>query len=203
MSEAATGLRGLLSTACGQSAADGVVVDSARREAAFEELLRLVMIYIRAGMGRRLRDHRESMDVCQSVATSFIEDFETGRINFETEAQLAAYLQRVVQHKLADLARADAALKRGGGAQVGRLDAQGDVVGQPTAREADAASADIRRDEALALLLATLSEEDQVLVRMRRQGLSWEQIAQSLGRESAALRQHFSRIQKRLGQSFE
>jgi len=46
------------------------------------------MIYIRAGMGRRLRDHRESVDVCQSVAKSFIEDFETGRINFDTEAQL-------------------------------------------------------------------------------------------------------------------
>ena len=48
--------------------------DPGARDAAFAELLRLVGIYVRAGMGRGLRARRESMDVCQSVAKSFIDD---------------------------------------------------------------------------------------------------------------------------------
>jgi DNA-binding NarL/FixJ family response regulator len=91
----------LLRRASGEDAA----ADPAAREAAFDELLRLVMIAVRAGMGRRLRDHRESADIGQSVARSFVDDFEHGRVAFTTEAELAAYLQRVVRSKLADLAR--------------------------------------------------------------------------------------------------
>jgi RNA polymerase sigma factor (sigma-70 family) len=193
-----SGLKALLSTACGRPGPDGVPVPAPQREAAFEELLRLVMIYIRAGMGRRLRDHRESADVCQSVAKSFIEDFESGRLVFDTEAQLAAYLQRVVQHKLVDLARADAAAKRGGGAREIALDDSGGAPSVPAANPG--ASADMREEEALARVMLQLSEEDQVLVRMRRQGMSWEQIAGVLGRDSAAVRQQFSRIQKRIGE---
>ena len=171
-------------------------MDASARDAAFEELLRLVMIYIRAGMGRRLRDHRESEDVCQSVARSFVEDFESGRLSFESEAQLAAYLQRIVQNKLVDLARADAAAKRGGGERPGPLEESnaGDVR-----RPSESVSAELRGDEALAALLESLSPDEQALVRLRRQGLSWEQIAGVLGREATALRQQFSRLQKRVG----
>lgn len=193
------GLTGLLVAACGRGA-----VDAAAREAAFEELMRLVMIYIRAGMGRRLRDHRESADVCQSVAKSFVEDFEGGKLSFESEAQLAAYLQRVVQSKLADLARRDAAAKRGGGAREVRLDPPaGDGRGGWELGNARAphvgASADLRRDEAYQYVLKGLTEEEQSIVRLRQQGLSWEQIARMVGGEAAALRQQFSRAQRRVG----
>lgn len=194
--ESGGGLKALLGRACGK---DG---DPRAREEAFEELLRLITIAIRAGMGRKLRDHRESADVCQSVAKSFVEDFEAGRLVFETEAQLAAYLQRVVQNKLVDLARADAAAKRGGGERAGPLnEAVADVQG----RDAASASADLRGDEALGSLLAGLSVEEQALVRLRRQGLSWEQIARVLGggRDAPTLRQQFSRLQKRVGRGLE
>lgn len=190
------GLRALLGRACGKGG------DARAREEAFEELLRLVTIAIRAGMGRRLRDHRESGDVCQSVARSFVEDFEAGRLEFETEAQLAAYLRRVVKHKLVDLARADAAAKRGGGRPTARDDgavsAAADVHGP-------SASAGLRADEALEGLLAGLSAEEQALVRLRRQGLSWEQIADALGdgRDAVALRQQFSRLRRRVGEGPE
>ncbi len=191
--ESGGGLKALLGRACGREG------DARAREEAFEELLRLVTIAIRAGMGRRLRDHRDSGDVCQSVARSFVEDFEAGRLVFETEPQLAAYLQRVVQHKLVDLARADAAAKRGGGRRTSRLDSG--LSGTPDPSAPDAGE-DLRGDEALESLLAGLSEDEQALVRLRRQGLSWEQIAAVLGdgRDAAALRQQFSRLQRRMGE---
>lgn len=190
--ESGGGLKALLGRACGREG------DARAREEAFEELLRLVTIAIRAGMGRRLRDHRDSGDVCQSVARSFVEDFEAGRLVFETEPQLAAYLQRVVQHKLVDLARADAAAKRGGGRRTTPLDAGMSGAPDPGA---PTASADLRAQETLESLLARLSEQEQALVRLRRQGLSWDQIAGVLsdGRDAAALRQQFSRLQKKLG----
>jgi hypothetical protein len=94
----------------GLGAADGV-----QRERAYAELLRLVSIFVRVRMGSRLRDHRESMDVCQSIAKSFVDDAAQGRLTFESPAALTAYLQRVVQTKLAELSRHDTALKRGGG----------------------------------------------------------------------------------------
>jgi len=208
-----------LARACGRDAT-GAALAAPDREAAFAELMRLVMISIRAGMGRRLRDHRESADVCQSVAKSFVEDFESGRVSFETEAQVAAYLQRVVQSKLVDLARHDAAAKRGGGGGVGdgsaarggplapaqRIGPNSSESGgglDPAARgyaRGSEASADMRTQEAMARVMSTLSEDDQVLVRMRGQGLSWEQIAGALGKESAAVRQQFSRIQRKIGE---
>lgn len=189
------GLKALLTRACGGGDAAG---DPRAREAAFEELLRLVMISIRAGMGRRLRDHRESADVCQSVAKSFVDDYEAGRVRFETEAQLAAYLQRVVRSKLADLARHDVAAKRGGGARAGEQS-----VGEVPDAAAAGASAALRADEAHDRVMRGLTEPEQVLIRLRAQGLSWEQIAAVLDRDAAALRQQFSRIQRRLGRSDE
>lgn len=197
------GLQSLLGRACGNAGGGSGAVDPRDREAAFEELLRLVMIYIRAGMGRRLRDHRESSDVCQSIAKSFVSDFALGKLRFETEAQLAAYLQRVVQSKLADLARSDAAAKRGGGARALPLDATGvdggAGVGAAATPAGEGASADLRRDEAYERVIADLSEDEQAVVRLRKQGQSWEQIARILGKDAAALRQQFSRAQRRLG----
>lgn len=191
----AGGLKALLTRACGGGDAAG---DPRAREAAFEELLRLVMISIRAGMGRKLRDHRESADVCQSVAKSFVDDYEAGRVKFDSEAQLAAYLQRVVRSKLADLARHDVAAKRGAGAR-----AVDQSVGDLHDAAAAGASAVLRTDEAQRRLFSQLTEPEQVLVRLRAQGLGWEQIAAVLNKDAAALRQQFSRIQRRLGQSEE
>lgn len=166
--------------------------DPRAREAAFEELVRLVMIFIRAGMGRRLRDHRESADVCQSIARSFISDFEEGKLRFESESQLSAYLQRIVRSKLADLARHDAADKRGGGAR------EASIPDEVVPAAGPGASADMRRDEAFQQVISGLSADEQVIVRLRRQGMTWEQIAGIVGRDGAAVRQQFSRAQRRI-----
>jgi DNA-directed RNA polymerase specialized sigma24 family protein len=177
-------LSGLLSRAC---AGEG-----AAREAAMDELLRLLMIYIRAGMGRRLRDHRESVDVCQSLARSFVEDFEAGKLEFPSEAALAGYIQQVVRSKLADLGRHDGALKRGGGAAH-----DGDVAGVSTGGAGPASVAAAR--EGTERAMAQLTPEEQELVRLRGSGVEWEVIARQLGGTPTALRQQYSRVQRRLG----
>jgi DNA-directed RNA polymerase specialized sigma24 family protein len=171
----------------------------AERERAFDELMRLLMILVRARMDARLRSRRESVDVCQSVVKSFVQDFHAGKVAFENEAALAGYLQTVVKNKLADLARMDTALRRGGG----RADAPmyDPVTGSDNAPPDDGAgvSTVVADAEARERMMATLSDEDRRLFDLRARGLEWDQIAQVTGETSAALRKRWSRMQQRLG----
>jgi len=179
------------------------VPDGRARDAAFNELLRLVMIFVRAGMGRRLRDRRESVDVCQSIARSFVEDFEAGKLEFESEAALAGYLRSVVRSKLVDLSRHDGREKRGGGqggegVRAVSLDGPAFAAAFEPAADGPSASFDVRTEEARTRILALLSADEQALLRLRWRGLSWEQIGSDLKRDSGAIRQQFSRMQKRV-----
>jgi DNA-directed RNA polymerase specialized sigma24 family protein len=166
--------------------------DPAAREAAFDELLRLLMIYIRAAMGHRLRDHRESIDVCQSIAKSFVGDFEEGRIAFDSEAAVAAYLKKTVRSKLADLARHDNAHKRA--AHHSPIDSHGPATQNPGPRSL------IIEVEDKARALGQLTDEERTLIDLRQRGIDWETIAQQLGKDPATLRQQFSRAQRRIAE---
>jgi len=171
--------------------------DGAKRDAAFAELLRLVTIFVRAGMGSKLRNSRESVDVCQSVARSFVDDFGMGRLKFENETALAAYLKQVVKHKLAELARADGALKRGGGETPISL-ASGDGL-DPGSDDASA-SIQAASNEDLSRITAVLSPEEQTLIRLRQGGAEWDVIGKELGKDAAAVRQQFSRLQRKMAE---
>ncbi len=172
--------------------------DERERDEAFAELLSLTMIFVRASMGRKLRDARESVDVCQSVAASLAENVRLGRVKFENEASLAGYLGKVVRTKLAMLARHDAAEKRGGGAGTVAL---GDGE-QAAGREASASYVEQGR-EAYGRLIAALSDDEQELLRLRAGGMAWGQIADRTGSAEATLRQQFSRLQRRVAQELE
>ncbi len=189
-------LSGLLSRAC-----DGA--DANAREAAFDELLRLLMIFVRAGMGTRLRDHRESMDVCQSVARSFVEDFGRGTLVFESEAALAGYLKQTVRTKLADLSRHDGARKRGAGARAFAIGPgeSGDVAVRDPSSDEPGPDTVILEGEAKERALAALGEDDRTLVRLRLEGQSWDDISRLTGKNAAALRQQFSRAQRRIAET--
>ncbi len=170
--------------------------DPTQRERAYAELLRLVSIFVRVRMGNRLRNHRESMDVCQSIAKSFVDDASKGQLTFDSPAALTAYLQRVVQTKLAELARHDAALKRGGGiGDAAALDAFGSAI---AADNSPTASRQALHDEVSERILQALSEEERHLVTLRRRGIEWAEIARSLSINEATLRQRWSRLQKRI-----
>lgn len=171
---------------------------AAARERAFSELLRLVTIFVKARMGDKLREHRDSIDVCQSIAKSFVEDASRGRLAFDNQAAFNAYLQQVVRTKLAELARYDSAAKRGGGdggTHSGRLD-------NPDTRPGDdpTASMEAIGRERAEQINDQLTAEDIEIAAMRGRGLEWAAIAATIGKNEAALRQRWSRIQRQVTQ---
>jgi|GEM_PF-1185005 len=166
---------------------------AAVRERAFAELLRLVTIFVRARMGGRLREHRESIDVCQSIAKSFVEDASSGKLVFENQAAFNGYLQQVVRTKLAELARHDGAVKRGGERVRGhRLDPDSCIGTSPTA------SMHAMGRERAEEIVGQLTAEDVEVAAMRSRGLEWSVIAAATGKSEASLRQRWSRVQRRI-----
>ncbi|MBL8964424.1 MAG: hypothetical protein KF787_01055 [Phycisphaeraceae bacterium] len=163
------------------------------RDRAFEELLRLLMIFVRVGMGESLRRHRDSVDLCQSVARSFVGDLREGRLEFPTEAALVAYLQRVVRTKLAQAARHDNAAKRGGGIVLEHARNGPDAL--PS--QVPTASMDAVGGESARRWLDALSPDERDLIRLRQAGLAWDQIGHRLGKSPESLRQTWSRLQRR------
>lgn len=173
-------------------------LEGVERDRAFEDLVRLLMIMVRARMDHKLRAGRESMDVCQSVAKSFVDDWQAGRVQFENEAALAGYLQTVVRNKLADLSRRDTALRRGGGDRPLPIDDERGVSASAIAGTGPGASSIVAEAELREKSLANLTDEDRALIDLRRRGLEWDQIAAELGESSAALRKRWSRLQARV-----
>lgn len=194
--------------------------DASVRDQAYAELTQLLMMLVRASMSVRIRrggGGRESMDVCQSLARSFVAEIEDGRIRFDSEAALVAYLHRVVKNKLTDLARLDAAQKRGGQAPqaVGnsetgvasparapvRLDP--DRLAEPGAGKTanPAASSIAANREAARLIQTQLSDEDRSLIDLRNRGLSWAMIAEMLNAGEPTVRKRWSRLQERIESS--
>ncbi len=175
-------------------------------DAAFSELLRLVRLLVRSGMGRRLRDFRESADVCQSIARSFIADQRAGAIAFESEQQLVAYLRTVVASKLASIARSDQALKRGGPRGHDHASGQRDVEQLADTRGAARGhaidpSTPAVNSETSEQVDAALTDDDRELARLRLRGMDWSQIAEHLNQDPQALRKRWSRMIGRLGEA--
>jgi DNA-directed RNA polymerase specialized sigma24 family protein len=174
-------------------------LEGAERDHAFDELVRLLMIMVRARMSPKLRASRESVDVCQSVAKSFVEDWQSGRLKFENEAALAGYLQTVVRNKLADLSRRDTAARRGGGVLPIAIDADHGVSEGAIAGNQPGASTMAEAGELNDRLLGEITPQEHQLIDLRRRGLEWEHIADIMQESSAALRKRWSRLQERIG----
>lgn len=172
--------------------------DAAARDRAFAEISRLLTVLVRARMGSRLRGRRESVDVCQSVAKSMVDDLNAGRLSFHSDAALMAYLQQVVKTKLAELARHDGAKRREGERHESSIAAESGL-GQGLEAHAPDWTASIKASHAeqYALFLAKLDEPDRRLLELRGRGLEWEQVATELGVEAGVARKRFSRLQQR------
>ncbi|MFZ4573430.1 MAG: ECF-type sigma factor [Phycisphaerales bacterium] len=160
--------------------------ESSRR--ASEELLRLIMVFVRSQMGDHLRRGRESADVCQSVAKSVVADLGGGKIELRSEGELVEYLKTSVRHKLVDLARSDTAAKRGGGAAAGLGDMD---------PECESGDETIESGEFMAVW-NDLSQEERDLAYFRLRGMEWDQISLQTGKSAVSLRQQWSRLVRRL-----
>lgn len=171
--------------------------DGARRDAAYDELVRLLTSLVRARLSQQLRQRRESMDVCQSLARSFVVDLRDGKLQFDNRAALVGYLRKVVENKMIDLSRQDRAAKRGAGAAhvpIGPAETGAPAV-DPGAGAPGPGTIAVEH-ELKDAVLARLSPDDRTLITLRQRGLEWDDIAAHLGVAAPVLRKRWSRLQQ-------
>jgi RNA polymerase sigma-70 factor (ECF subfamily) len=167
-------------------------------EAAAAELVRRYEPAIRRAVRIRLADSRlerafDSMDICQSVLSSFFVRAALGQYDLEGPEQLLRLLATMARHKLADQVDKERAECR---------DNRRVEEGSPHSREVMGAAVTPSREVAARDLLrevqSRLSPEERQLVEMRQQGREWNDIATQLGDSPEALRKRLARATGRI-----
>lgn len=158
--------------------------------ARYEPLLRHMA---RRWLNPELRRQADSADMTQSVLRALLQS--DGRVAFEDEGRLRAWLATVMRNRVVRLARR---AKGPGGADLEEIDA-GDA---PAGAEPDPADL-AEKAEAVHRLKAALDlltrDEREVLLLREFEDLSFGDVAKRLGRPSAdAARKAFDRARRRL-----
>lgn len=166
----------------------------AGRDGAWDDLYRRyrdeMLLSVRLGMGRQLRESLQSEDVLQSVALAAFQAMP--RFELQRQGGLRAFLHKLVRHKLIDHARALRAKKRAGTtpltpSQIGQL-AEPE---QPTYSDP--------RYDAVERALAAMPEDMRAVIRLRRfEGLSSQETAARMQKNDDAVRKLYSRAIARL-----
>lgn len=164
-------------------------------EKAVEELVRLCEPQLRRIARTRLaeghlRREADSMDIVQSVLTSFLHHAAAGDFLIETPDQLLRLLRTMALNRLRDLARK-------GGAAARKRTAQ-DQVGNNTPAYAiqgnePSPSEHIVVEDMLDRFLKVLSPEARSIHHWRASGWSWNEIAAELKAPSNTVRIRFAR----------
>ena len=182
--------------------------------ALYRNYLRMV---VRTGLGPRLRERVELSDVVQEALVEVVRQFP--QFTGQSEAALLGWLRRLVGQKLADLGRYHSRAKRAGGATAVPLDAAPDAAGRRGGGEESGRLLDmlalsqtspsqaVSKREQLVLLadaFAGLPEaEADVLWLYHAESLSFEAIGQRLGLSRKSVRGIFARGLKHLKRSLE
>jgi RNA polymerase sigma factor (sigma-70 family) len=167
-------------------------------QAAAAELVGRYEPTIRRAVRFRLVDARlgallDSMDICQSVLSSFFLRAASGAYDIEEPEQLLKLLVRMARNKLASQARRERAGRRDNR----RVQAAGDEAQEFVAAE-PSPSEQVSAKELLDEARRRLSAEERRLAELRGEGLEWAEIAARLGGNAAALRKQFSRALDRV-----
>lgn len=135
----------------------------------------------------------DSTDVCQSVLGGFLLRLSTGDFDLRTEDDLRRLLTVIAQRKFAMIRRREYSAKRSRKITKSLNDL-------PEVRESNAIepSAHFEITELAELVKRSLTSDEFELLVRRRDGQSWEQIAQDLGVEVATLRKRLSRALRRV-----
>ncbi|WP_162006626.1 RNA polymerase sigma factor [Roseimaritima sediminicola] len=166
---------------------------------AADELIRLYEPEIRRFIRYRLSSASlsallESLDIWQSVLARFFVQLDTGHLDLEEPTQLRKLLITMARNKVYDQIRRQTADRRdrrkhcadGGG----RLD--------ELACGAETPSQIVARREILALVRASLSEEETYLLEQRVEGRPWDALAEELQARPDALRKRLTRAMDRV-----
>jgi DNA-directed RNA polymerase specialized sigma24 family protein len=143
---------------------------------------------------RRLRRAVDSDDLCQSIWSSFFLRTAAGQYDLETPGQLISLLTAMTKNKFASHSRKQHREKR----NVDRLDADGNQVECLTDRGQDTPSGIVSGKELLKYMAGKLSVEELRMAELRRQGLTWAEVAERLGGTAQARRMQMDRAADRI-----
>ena len=171
-------------------------------EAAAEELVRRYEVEIRREIRFRLTDRRlrqvvDSMDICQSILGNFFSRAAMGEFDLESPADLRRLLVTMAANRVTDWARRQNAARRDKRREVsldasdGGLDAAGHEL---------TPSQQVSAAELLEECRKRMSADELQVVQRRKDGDSWEAIAQDLGATPEALRKRHARAMERVMQ---
>src|ERR1700677_3721680 len=158
----------------------------------FEPVIRRVL---RARLrSARARQEFESMDICQSVFANFFVRVAGGQFDLKEPNDLIKLLLTMTRNKVAEKMRRQHRLRRDSRRTVGGVEELALAGRDPTP------SSVIAGKELLEQARQRLSEEERQLVELRGQGLSWEEVAASLGGTAGARRNQLARALDRVAQ---
>ncbi len=165
---------------------------------AAEELVRLYEPVVRRVIRHNMSDPRmtrmfDSVDICQSIWTSFFVRVSAGQFDLESPGQLTNLLMAMAKNKLAFQSRRNRFQKR----DVRRIDPTGAPLEtisdqQPTPSECVSAK------ELFSKMQSSLTDEERQISELRRAGLAWEAIATTLGGTAQARRMQLDRAADRV-----
>jgi RNA polymerase sigma factor (sigma-70 family) len=141
-----------------------------------------------AGM-RRVSD---SSDLCQIVLASFLVGSAVGRYEVEDSEAMKKLLARIAANRVIDLARKPEFRKPAvsvggtGGEGVEAIARQSSPASQLALREL------IQKADQL------LTEGERPIAELRKEGLTWEEIGQRLGKSADAVRKSLDRAARRI-----
>jgi RNA polymerase sigma-70 factor (ECF subfamily) len=162
-------------------------------DAAASELVRRYEPLIRREVRMRIGDKRlnrafDSLDVSQSVLASFFCRAASGQYELDRPEQLARLLMTMARNRLVSRTRKERRLVR----DVRRLASEPAVLDQ-VADHRSSPSQIASRKEQLDRLKAALTANEQQILELRAEGLSWDEIATQLGGSGHARRMQLSR----------
>jgi RNA polymerase sigma factor (sigma-70 family) len=156
----------------------------------FEPVIRRVLrTRLRNAGARREFD---SMDICQSVLATFFVRVAAGQYDLKAPDDLIKLLLTMTRNKVAEKMRRQHRLRRDSRRTVGGIEELALAGLDPTP------SSVIADKELLEEARRRLSKEERLLVELRGQGQSWEEVATSLGGTSGARRNQLSRALDRV-----
>jgi len=167
-------------------------------EEAAQELVQLFEPLVRRELRIKMTDRRmsqifDSDDVCQSIWSSFFVRIAAGQYDLDSPLHLAKLLSSMAKNKLATQARRHHAEKR----DVDRIDqSRPELANVPDEHENP--SVCLMGKELYAKIQENLSEDERKMSELRRDGLTWEAVARTLGGTSQARRMQLDRAAERI-----
>lgn len=170
---------------------------------AAEQLLREYEPLVRRQVRMRLSDTRlsrlyDSMDYSQSVFASFFLRAVDGQFEIHEPQDLLRLLVTMTRNKIADSARKQLSDKRDGG----RSDVDSQVF-QAVPSDEESPSQLVSFRELMEQAQQRMNPDECAIAALRRDGLSWDEVAERLGGTAQARRMQFSRALERVAKDLD